>query len=151
MNDKKQVRKTPSAVRYVHLLFIASVPVVAAVSLALPLFGYVPVFRNDDTLLIFIETLFFAFSLLFLELGSNWQRRVAQRVKKDNMTDGAIANSHLGQISFFESIVWYGFILRLLGSNWYISTLLFLFAGIALARTFPTNKRWNEWQGKQMP
>jgi hypothetical protein len=77
------------------------------------------------------------FSILLLVAGFYWLRWA----KWNNLSNRTASNIFLGQIlraSFFESIAVYGFILKLLGDDWYVAAVMFIITGATLILTFPT-------------
>jgi hypothetical protein len=52
-------------------------------------------------------------------------------------------------MSFFVTVAVLGLIIGMFGASWFIWLPLTILAGMAMALTFPTEKRWIEWHNEQ--
>lgn len=134
-------------VKFVHISFLALIPIAVLALALLPVFGFTPLFASREPV---FETILVGASLVFLILGFSWPRlfgwyRIANRAEQD------VAVGHIWRIGCFEFVAAYGFALTYLGNGWYVSIPLFILAGTALALTFPTDKRWAKWQRGKEP
>ena len=134
-------------VKFVHISFLALIPVAVLVLALLPVFGFTPLFTGRKPVL---EMMLGGGSLICLILGFGWPRlfgwyRTSNRAEQD------VATGHIWRIGCFVYVVACGFLLVYAGSGWYVSIPLFILAGTALALTFPTEKRWAKWQRGKEP
>lgn len=146
MNSDSAVRRSPLTIKILHIICLFTMPIVIIVLVLLPNLGFVPVFGSDDQdLLAIVEIILGFLSLLCLFIGFFWPK-LARWHKIKIRVAAEVLYGHILRMSFFESLIIYSIILRLLGSEWYIVLPILILAGVALILTFPTDRRFSQWQ-----
>jgi MFS family permease len=140
----KEVQNLFLYTRIMQAFFIATVPVSILLSILLPRFGFELIYSNNY--IIFQVGLCIGSLICFL-IGLFWPRLFGwhQLEGTDEDMEREIIVSQGFRLSFFEPIVFFGFVLAISGSCYYIWLPLFALACIPLILTFPTDKKVAKW------
>jgi len=130
--------------RLIHILFLATIPIVILVTALLPALGFIPIYDSSSIYLHLIEITFGFITIACLLFGYYWSRQT-RKLKMATKPEVEVVDGHILRISLFESVAVFGFTLGILGSRWYIWLPFFILSAIALTFTFPTKKRWINW------
>ncbi len=136
-----------SMVKVFHILYILTLPIAIILLASLPKFGFVPIFAHDTPELNLIILILSFFSILFCVIGLLLPRLAKWRLGNRDRTSILVTHGFI-RLPLFESTVIITFIMGLLGVGWYIIGPLFILEGIALSLTFPSSKRFEQWQGE---
>lgn len=150
MTDEKEVSRQLLVAKIFHASLLSTVPIVLAILVLLPGLGFIPVFASDDPALVIVEVVIGGFSLLCLAIGFYWPR-LSRLFKTESRVNKEMFFGHIFRVSFFECLVAFGLILRILGSSWLVVLPFFVLASVMFILTFPTNKRLTEWRRSKEP
>ena len=134
-----------SAMVYHSLFFALIILVLLILYVILPSAGFVPFNRRGHFDLAFIEFCSYIASLIIVIVGGLWPK-FAKLSWFDEVPYRGLFTSHIHRIGLFGSIILFGLILGIFGSSWWVLAPHLLIGAIMLFLTFPTKKRWSEWQ-----
>ena len=143
----KETRRLRRGTKAVYIMALPLFPIATLILALLPGMGFVPVYPSGDPLLNTPQMLLSVVSILFLIIGLFWPR-LARWHKKAYINDVELLYGHVVRATFLTTPVIYGFILRMLGSSWYIILPIYILEFAALIWTFPTEKRLAKWRGE---
>jgi hypothetical protein len=120
------------------------ISIMIIIGIVLPLLKHLTVVSGDEDALLFsIMFVLICSPILFIGLGF---RRIVRKFHKNEWSDMFVYYIHTMRISFFFVIAVLGLILSVFIGVWYIGLVLIIIAGLAIALTFPTTKRWEYWK-----
>lgn len=140
IDPEANITKLLTFVKVIDIIFLITVPLAVLFLIFLFRSGFKTVFaQNSPDIFIFI-VMFISFSVICLILGLFWPKSI-RRFKSQNILSTDDFFGQLIRLSFLESIVIYGIILKILGGSWFIIIFMFIVAEAALIIAYPKIKR----------
>lgn len=133
----------------IHLAVVLSMLLVLVLLAFIPRHGFVPVFDGNDFELQVAQIILTGSAMICLTVAFYWPR-LARWDKVSSRTNTQVFQSHMVyRLSLMAAGGILVFVLRILGSGWYLVFPMALLTIVVLFFTFPTNKRWEEWQNQR--
>ena len=144
----RAVNRLRYVVKIVYIFFLVLVHIATLAQLIMLRSGFVPVYFNEDPLILITEISMSGFSILCLIIGLSFPR-LAGWHKKAHVSVVQVLYGHVIMAGFFFSIAMFGLFMGIFGVTEFLVLPLFMLSATALFITFPTSKRLAKWQGKQ--
>lgn len=139
------VRRMIIAAKAIHAIFLVLALTLVVLTLVLPGLGRIP--SGEEGEFAFAQIPFSIGSVLIVLIGGLLPHLGKWR-DKAKISKSEVPAAYPIRSAFFETVALFGLTLAILGSRLYVSVPLEALSAIALAMTYPSDKRLAKWQGR---